>query len=126
MRARIWQGKLEFIARDIADAYSARQIDTGGISLTSEWRTRRERIALLLHDHDFSPSEMARILEVPVNIILEDLKHISRSRKYGELMILPARCRKCGYEFKREIKIPKRCPKCKSSWIDEPRFMLRD
>ncbi len=104
-----------------------RLIDTGGIGLTSEqWSTRRERIAALLHERDFSPSEIARILEVPVNTVVEDLRHIARSRKYGELMILPARCRKCGYEFRPEIRVPKRCPRCKSSWIDEPRFMLRD
>jgi len=87
--------------------------------------TRRERIAELIENRDMSPSEIARFLDLPVKSVLEDLQHIALSKKYGEMLILPARCRKCGYEFRAEIKIPKKCPKCKSTWIDEPRFMLR-
>jgi len=90
-------------------------------------QTRRERIAELITDRDLSPSEISRFLDIPVKTVLEDLHHISLSKKYGKMMILPARCRKCGYQFKAEIKIPKKCPKCKSTWIDEPRFkIIRD
>ncbi len=88
--------------------------------------TRRGRIAQLLRENDFTPSEIARILDIPLKVVLEDLKHIAQSPKYGKLLVMPARCRKCGYEFKAEIKIPKKCPKCKSTWIDEPRFKLVD
>ena len=89
------------------------------------WDTRRGKIARIISERDHSPSEIARELEIPIKIVLEDLKHISRSSKYGELLILPAKCRKCGYKFRVEIKIPKRCPRCKSMWIEEPRFVLR-
>ncbi len=87
--------------------------------------TRRMRIAELISQRDMSPSEISRYLDVPLKVVLEDLKHISLSRKYGEMLVLPARCRKCGYQFKAEIKIPKKCPRCKSTWIEEPRFLLK-
>ncbi|OYT60245.1 transcriptional regulator [Euryarchaeota archaeon ex4484_178] len=88
-------------------------------------QTRRGRIAELIENRDMSPSEIAKFLDLPLKTVLEDLKHIAKSPKYGEMLILPARCRKCGYVFRAEIKLPKKCPKCKSTWIDEPRFMLR-
>ncbi|RLF80089.1 transcriptional regulator, partial [Thermococci archaeon] len=40
------------------------------------------------------------------------------------LLIQPAQCKKCGFIFKPEIRIPGRCPKCKSEWIEEPRFKI--
>ncbi len=88
--------------------------------------TRRGRIAQLIRENDLTPSEIAKILNLPVKTVIEDLEHISRSPKYGNMLVMPARCRKCGYEFKAEIKIPKKCPRCKSTWIDEPRFKLVD
>ena len=89
-----------------------------------KFHTRRERIAKLISENDLSPSEISRIIGVPEKIVIEDLKHISKSPKYGTLLILPARCRNCGYVFSRDIKLPKRCPKCRSMWIDEPRFKI--
>jgi predicted Zn-ribbon and HTH transcriptional regulator len=93
--------------------------------LSLEFKTSRERIAELIKNRDMSPQEIAKIMEVKEATIIEDLKHIRKSGKYGELLILPARCLKCGYEFDAKIKVPKRCPKCKSTWIEEPRFMIR-
>ena len=86
--------------------------------------TRRERIARLLLEGDYAPSEIGRLLDLPMKTVLEDLRHIARSRKYGVMRMQPARCRKCGFVFKPEIKIPTKCPKCKSTWIEEPRFRL--
>jgi predicted Zn-ribbon and HTH transcriptional regulator len=38
------------------------------------------------------------------------------------LLVEPAACQKCGFEFtKGKLLKPGRCPKCKSTWIDEPR-----
>ncbi len=106
-------------------AYLAKQIGTGGIKLSEEWKTRRERIAELIKENALSPEEISKILEIPIKDVLEDLEHISKSEKYGKLMISPARCKKCGYVFKPDIKIPKKCPKCKSTWIEEPKFLLK-
>lgn len=87
-------------------------------------QTRRERIAEIISKTDMSPSEIARAMGMKVKDVLEDLVHISKSKKYGTLLVMPARCLKCGYTFSPEIKIPKKCPKCKSTWIEEPRFRL--
>nr|AAZ32462.1 predicted transcriptional regulator containing an HTH domain fused to a Zn ribbon [uncultured euryarchaeote Alv-FOS1] len=87
-------------------------------------KTRRARIAELIAAGPSTPSGIARALDLNVKVVLDDLKHISRSKKYGKLMVQPARCLKCGYVFRAEIKVPKKCPSCHSSWIEEPRFSL--
>lgn len=92
--------------------------------------TRRERIISLLEDRDYSPSELARALDLrgkgSVKVILEDLKAIQKivKREGKVLLIKPAECRNCGFVFKPEIKVPSRCPRCKSEWIEEPRFKI--
>ena len=90
-----------------------------------KFQTRREKIAKLIEERDMTPREIARILEIDEKSVIEDLKHIAKSKKYGKLLILPAKCLKCGYEFRSEIKIPKRCPRCRSMWIEEPRFKIQ-
>ncbi len=44
-------------------------------------------------------------------------------RKGLEIVMIPPRCRKCGFTFDK----PKvsRCPKCKSEWIEPARFLIR-
>ncbi|AEC52299.1 hypothetical protein PNA2_1383 [Pyrococcus sp. NA2] len=92
--------------------------------------SRREKIIELLLERDYSPTELARILDIrgkgAKKIILEDLKVIARIAKREGMVLLvrPAQCRKCGFIFRPEINIPSRCPRCKSEWIEEPRFKL--
>ncbi|CAB50214.1 transcriptional regulator [Pyrococcus abyssi] len=92
--------------------------------------SRREKIIELLLERDYSPSELARILEIKgkgaKKVILEDLKVIAKIAKREGMVLLvkPAQCRKCGFTFRPEINIPSRCPRCKSEWIEEPRFKL--
>ncbi|MDV3104748.1 transcriptional regulator [Thermococcus waiotapuensis] len=92
--------------------------------------TRRQRIISLLEERDYSPSELARLLDLrekgATKAVLEDLKAIQRivKREGKVLLIKPAECRSCGFVFKPEIKIPTKCPRCKSEWIEEPRFKI--
>ena len=92
--------------------------------------TRRQRIINLLEERDYSPSELALALDMrgkgAKKVILEDLKAIQKTlRREGKvLLIKPAECRKCGFLFPPEIKVPSRCPRCKSEWIEEPRFRI--
>ncbi len=88
-------------------------------------KTRRESIAELITENALSASDISKILNIPIKTVLEDLQHIARSPKYGKLLLMPAKCNKCGYVFRAEIKIPKKCPRCKSTWILEPRFILK-
>ncbi len=93
--------------------------------------SRRARIIKLLEERDLSPTEIAVILGLRGKgtkaLILEDLKAIQKivKREGKVLMIKPAVCRKCGFVFKPEIKIPGRCPRCHSEWIEEPRFIIK-
>ena len=92
--------------------------------------TRRQKIIKLLEKRDHSVSELAMLLEMrgkgSRKVILEDLRIIAGIvRREGKvLLIQPAQCKKCGFIFKPEIKIPGRCPKCRSEWIEEPRFKI--
>jgi predicted Zn-ribbon and HTH transcriptional regulator len=61
-------------------------------------------------------------------MIYDELKHVAKSvKRMGlTLYIQPAYCKKCGYVFKdAKIKKPSKCPKCKSQWIEPPRFIIR-
>jgi len=92
--------------------------------------TRRQRIISLLEERDYSPSELALALDLrgkgSKRLIIEELKAIQRilKREGKVLLIKPAQCRKCGFVFRPEINVPSRCPRCKSEWIEEPRFMI--
>lgn len=92
--------------------------------------TRRERIISLLEERDYSVSELAQVLGIKgkgsKRLILEDLKAIQKILRREEkvLLVKSAECRKCCFRFKPEINIPSRCPRCKSEWIEEPRFKI--
>ncbi|MEL9940211.1 MAG: transcriptional regulator [Ignisphaera sp.] len=93
----------------------------------------RERIARFLEEarEPVSADEIANIFELDVKDVYIHLEHIAKSirRKSGNrkaLLMVPPRCRKCGYVFKdlEKPKKPSRCPKCKSEWIEPPRFII--
>ncbi len=93
--------------------------------------TRRARIIKLLEERDYAPSELTLALGLrgrgAKKTVLEDLHTIQRTlkREGKVLLVKPAECRKCGFVFKPEIKVPSRCPRCRSEWIDEPRFRIK-
>ncbi len=61
-------------------------------------------------------------------LVYEELKHVAKTvKRMGmTLYIEPAYCKKCGYVFKDgRIRKPSKCPKCKSQWIEAPRFIIR-
>jgi hypothetical protein len=60
--------------------------------------------------------------------VFEHLSHIQKSL-HGEnlsLHMVPARCRSCGFEFQKRQRFskPGRCPICRNSFIEEPRFEI--
>jgi len=92
--------------------------------------TRRQRIISLLESADYSPSELVLALGLrgkgAEKMILNDLKAIRNTlkREGKVLLIMPAECRNCGFRFRPDIKVPSRCPRCKSEWVEEPRFKI--
>lgn len=83
---------------------------------------RRDLIPLLL-DKKLSLSEIARAVNEKPKDIIDALTHLAKSSKHSdyELMVEPAECRKCGFEFSTDkFSRPSKCPKCKGTWIFEP------
>ncbi|WP_048058851.1 transcriptional regulator [Desulfurococcus amylolyticus] len=100
-----------------------------------DFETSREKIIRLLREttRPLTVREIISILQLNTTPreVYEDLLHIAKSvfsKSNGEEVLLmePPRCRKCGYVFK-DLGRPKevsRCPRCKSEWIEPPRFII--
>ncbi len=86
-------------------------------------KTRRQEIGEMLKQRPLSIYELAEVLGVKVNIILDDLNHIKKSLPSSQkILLFPARCQKCGFRFSKRTRLtrPSRCPKCKSERIKAP------
>jgi predicted Zn-ribbon and HTH transcriptional regulator len=95
--------------------------------------TRRERIIELLESTEYplTPRDICDALDIKSeSTVIEDIEHIAKSvrSKNQEVIMRPARCAKCDFQFKSRgsPKRPSRCPKCKSEWIIAPAFMIRE
>ncbi len=81
----------------------------------------------MLLEHPMTVNEIARFVEQTGKDTLDDLEHLLQSLKHTEFkpMIEAATCKKCGFEFGPEkLRKPSKCPKCKATWITEPRIQL--
>ncbi len=88
---------------------------------------RRDLVPLLL-DKKISLSEIARTVREKPKDVIEALTHLAKSSRHGdyELVMDPAECRKCGFEFGTDkFSKPGKCPKCRSTWIFEPLIGVR-
>lgn len=68
-------------------------------------------------------------LSVDIGLSEKQLQeHLEDLRKQVPLAITPSRCLTCGFQFtnRRRIRKPGKCPKCRSTHIQEPRFALAD
>ena len=87
---------------------------------------RKDLIPMLL-EHPMSVSEISRFADQPGRDTVDDLEHLLQSLKHTEFrpVIENAVCKKCGFEFGAEkLRKPSKCPKCKSTWVTEPRISL--
>jgi hypothetical protein len=83
----------------------------------------RKDLIPLLRDNPMSVAEIARQVELPIRRVRDDLEHLARSLKHTDvrLVVTPARCRKCGFEFSPDkLARPGKCPRCKGTWISDP------
>ena len=88
---------------------------------------RRNLIPVLL-DKKMSLSEIARAVQEKPADVIDALRHLAQSCRHGDhdLVVTPAECRKCGFEFSSDkISRPGKCPKCRGTWIYEPLFEVR-
>jgi predicted Zn-ribbon and HTH transcriptional regulator len=87
---------------------------------------RRDLIALLTAQPR-SVSSLARELGLRRDDIEDDLQHLLRSARAAghEIVVVPARCRVCGFTFGEDrLSKPSRCPSCRSSRLFEAQISL--
>ena len=90
--------------------------------------TIRQQIIMLLTEKEMSARELSQAIGIREKEVYEHLPHIARSVavQKQKLIIQPAQCLGCGYVFKdrKRFTPPGRCPHCKQSHLDEPRYLI--
>jgi predicted Zn-ribbon and HTH transcriptional regulator len=84
--------------------------------------SRRDLIPLL-SSQPLTLRQLARHLGVKAGDVEDDLNHLAKSLVHGEwkLVVTPAVCRKCGFEFGAEkLHKPSKCPECNATWLTDP------
>jgi hypothetical protein len=74
-----------------------------------------------------SVSSLSRELGLPRADVEDALRHMIRSARAAghDIVILPARCRACGFTFdESRLTRPSRCPECRESRIYEPQIRV--
>ena len=87
--------------------------------------TYRQQLAEVLRKGSFTLHELSAEIRIPVKDVLYHLGHVQRStRPPLRFIVEPARCLKCGFRFKDRKKLgpPSRCPKCKNSHVEDPKY----
>jgi len=83
----------------------------------------RKDLIPLLATQPLTLRQMAQHLRLKPAEVEDDLRHLAKSLMHGDwkLMITPARCRKCGFEFGPDkLHKPSKCPECHGTWLSEP------
>ena len=90
--------------------------------------TIRQKIISLLSKDEMSAREISGTLGISEKEVSDHLAHIARSlaSQDQKVLIAPANCRACGYVFENRKRFtrPGRCPQCKKSHIQSPRFRI--
>lgn len=86
--------------------------------------TVRRTMIGLLQERQLTASALSKETGNPEKEIYAHLDQIKRS---VSLIIIPAECNACGYQFKDREKTrkPSKCPKCKGTSINQPAFTLK-
>lgn len=91
-------------------------------------QTIRQQIVELLQQGPAGVREISQALSVMEKEVLDHLEHIRFSVKASgqQLHIAPAVCLDCAYAFtdRRRLKHPGRCPHCKGTHIQKPRYSI--
>ncbi len=85
----------------------------------------RKDLIVLLRNGSMGLVEIANHLWVSQKDAEDDLRHLIKSLKHADdrLVVTPAYCRKCDFEFNKDkLHKPGKCPQCQSMWIQGPLF----
>lgn len=89
--------------------------------------TCRQRIAELIAEGSWTLNDLSAEVHLPVKEVLQHLIHVRKSvRPPLRFVLEPASCLNCGFVFKdrRRLNAPSKCPKCRSSHIQDPRYSV--
>jgi len=89
--------------------------------------TIRKTLLELLSSQPRSVSWLARELGLRRGDVEEDLRHALRSARAAghAIVVVPARCRVCGFTFDEErLSKPGKCPACRSTRLYEPQILI--
>jgi predicted Zn-ribbon and HTH transcriptional regulator len=90
--------------------------------------TLRQKIITLLTEAEMSAREISGAVGISEKEVTEHLAHIARSvsSQNKKMIMIPASCLACGYVFedRKRFTRPGRCPQCKKSHIQSPRFYI--
>jgi len=91
--------------------------------------TVRQGIISVLGGQTLSAKEISAGVRASEKEVYEHLEHIQRTinKREHTLIITPAVCKKCGFEFRKRdrLKKPGKCPVCHGELIQEPLFSIR-
>jgi len=90
--------------------------------------TTRQQIISLLSRNEMDARALSREMGVREKEVCDHLVHIARSlaAKGKRLTVRPSRCLLCDYVFedRKRFTRPGRCPRCKSSRLQNPVFSI--
>lgn len=90
--------------------------------------TIRHDIMYALTGRTMSAREISGEIGISEKDVYQHLEHIRKTLESHEreFVVIPARCRKCGFEFKKreKLKKPGKCPVCKGEFIEDPLFSI--
>ena len=95
---------------------------------TARAQTTRQQIIAILSEQEAGARELSKMVGVSEKDVYAHLEHIAKSvvAQRKKFVIQPSRCRICGFGFdnRRRLKRPGRCPNCKGSHLEEPVFRI--
>lgn len=88
---------------------------------------RKDLIPLLL-DNPLTITQISHLVAESPKDVEADVQHFLKTLRHLDysIVITPAECRKCGFEFgTQKLRKPSKCPECQSTWITEATIEVR-
>ena len=90
--------------------------------------TLRHEIVALIGKETLSARDISAQVRIPEKDVYDHLEHIRTAlhKSGARLLVTPAVCRKCGFEFRKRERLrkPGKCPVCQGEQIESPLFSV--
>ncbi|MBE9502796.1 MAG: transcriptional regulator [Proteobacteria bacterium] len=98
------------------------------VPVEREETIRKGIISILRSGNSVSAKDLSIDVSMSEKDVYSHLEHILKTvhHKGEKLIITPAKCRECGFIFRKRsrLKKPGRCPICHSEFIEEPLYTI--